>query len=264
MTTNLERFKKDLDRLIGQGQLLDMAIVKECAEKDFMKQLGSALPADKIEAFLKNIPDFKSTYEAWYSESLALLRQLLPDRVDNFISMYEKPKNRKHVLYGNYVIQDYMQGLTVGDRVGPDAAVPQYRQQLSILKAAAARFNSSLFEIKQLVQADLFDSELETARELQKHKFFRAAGAIAGVVLEKHLHQVCSDRGVKIAKKHPGINDLNEVLKSNSIVDIPQWRLISMLADIRNICDHNKQKEPTDTQVTDLIDGTEKILKTVV
>jgi hypothetical protein len=37
-----------------------------------------------------------------------------------------------------------------------------------------------------------------------------------------------------------------------------------MLADIRNICDHNKQKEPTDTQVTDLIDGTEKILKTVV
>jgi hypothetical protein len=57
---------------------------------------------------------------------------------------------------------------------------------------------------------------------------------------------------------------LNEPLKSNSIIDIPQRRLISMLADIRNICDHNKQKEPTDTQVTDLIDGTEKILKTVV
>jgi hypothetical protein len=114
MTTNLERFKKDLDRLIGQGQLLDMAIVKECAEKDFMKQLGSALPADKIEAFLKNIPDFKRTYEAWYSEALVLLRQLLPDRVDDFISMYQKPKNRKDILYGNYVIQDYMQGLILG------------------------------------------------------------------------------------------------------------------------------------------------------
>jgi hypothetical protein len=193
MSTNLERFKKDLDRLIAQGHLLDMAIVKESAEESFMKQVKAAMPAEKIKDFLKTIPDFKSTYEAWYSESLALIRQLLPDRVGNFISMYEKPKSRKDILYSNYVIQDYMQGLTVGTHVRPVAAVPQYRQQLSMLKAAIVRFNSSLFEIKQLVQADLFDSEIEVARELQKHKFFRAAGAIAGVILEKHLQQVCED-----------------------------------------------------------------------
>ena len=36
-----------------------------------------------------------------------------------------------------------------------------------------------------------------------------------------------------------------------------------MLADIRNLCDHNKAKEPTEQQVTDLIDGTHKVLKTV-
>ncbi len=36
-----------------------------------------------------------------------------------------------------------------------------------------------------------------------------------------------------------------------------------MLADIRNVCDHKKEKEPTEQQVTDLIDGTNKVLKTV-
>jgi hypothetical protein len=36
-----------------------------------------------------------------------------------------------------------------------------------------------------------------------------------------------------------------------------------MLADIRNACDHNKEKEPTAQQVADLIDGTDKILKTL-
>ena len=44
-----------------------------------------------------------------------------------------------------------------------------------------------MFDIRQLVQADLFDSELDAADELGKKKFTRAAGALAGVVLERHL-----------------------------------------------------------------------------
>jgi hypothetical protein len=68
-------------------------------------------------------------------------------------------------------------------------------------RAAERRFESSLFEIRQLVQADLFDSVLGYARELLKHKFLRAAGAIAGVVLEKHLRQVCFDHSIMITKK---------------------------------------------------------------
>ena len=113
-----------------------------------------------------------------------------------------------------------------------------------------------------IVQADLFDSELEAARELLKNKFVRAAGMIAGVVLEKHLRQVCDDHKVSISKKNPGIGDFNEVLKANSVIDVPQWRHISMPGDIRNVCGHNKDKEPTVDQVNDLIEGVTKIIKT--
>ena len=147
--------------------------------------------------------------------------------------------------------------------VDSSGALPQYRQQLAILKAAKNRFESSLFEIRQLVQADLFDSEIDAARELLKAKFLRPAGIIAGVALEKHLHQVCHDHEIKVAKKNPTISDLNELLKSNSVIEIPQWRHISMLADIRNLCAHNKESEPAAEQVKDLIDGTVKVMKTI-
>jgi hypothetical protein len=269
MAVNLERFRKDLDRLVAQGDLLEYSMIREIDEKNFLKQVNEQLGEENLAPFLKTLPHFKTTYEAWYSESLAVLRQLLPDRVANFIALYEKPKSRKSVEYGNYVIQDYMQGLRVTrgwDKevvVDSSGALPQYRQQLAILKAAKSRFESSLFEIRRLVQADLLDSEIDVANELLKANFVRPAGAIAGVVLEKHLRQVCDDHEIKIAKKNPGISDLNELLKSNSVIEIPQWRHVSLLADIRNLCTHSKAKDPTTEQVTDLIEGTIKILKTV-
>jgi hypothetical protein len=220
------------------------------------------------KAVIEKLPHFATEYEAWYSESIAVLRQLLPDRLAHFVSFYEKPKARKSVEYGNYVIQDFLQNLTVtrGDghkMVGPSAAIRQFQQQHAILKAAQARFKSSLFEIRQLVQADLFDTEIDAARELAKNNFLRAAGAVAGVVLERHLSQVCQDHGIQIRKKHPSIADFNDLLKTEGVIEIAQWRHVQMLGDIRNSCDHQKAAEPTAEQIEDLISGANKILKTL-
>ncbi|BCM26204.1 hypothetical protein [Methyloradius palustris] len=107
------------------------------------------------------------------------------------------------------------------------------------------------------------DSELDAARELLKHKFIRAAGAIAGVVLEKHLHEVCGAHNITLTKKNSTIADLNEALKNASVIETPQWRFHQHLADIRNLCDHNKKVEPSVDQVNDLIEGVSKVTKTV-
>jgi hypothetical protein len=134
---------------------------------------------------------------------------------------------------------------------------------LNILRSAKARFESSLFDIRQLVQADLFDSELEASKELAKKKFVRAAGALAGVVLERHLAQVCENHKVAISKKAPSIGDYNDALKAANVVDTPQWRFIQHLADVRNLCDHHKAEDPTQENIDDLIRGVEKIIKTL-
>jgi hypothetical protein len=91
----------------------------------------------------------------------------------------------------------------------------------------------------------------------------RAAGAIAGVVLEHHLTQVCANRALKVAKKHPGISVLNDTLKNGNVIGVPEWRGIQRLGDLRNLCDHPKGADPTPEQIEDLLDGVAKVTKTV-
>jgi hypothetical protein len=268
MATNIDRFKGDLGRLIETGKKLQLAIEYDCYPEEFRKAIDAQL-GKKADEYIKKLPSFKTTYQRWYSESIALLRQVLPDRLEDFVRHYEKPKPRKDITFENYRIEDYLQGLRVTRGwekekvVGPDAAIPHVTQQLAIVEAAAARFESTLFEVRQLVQADIFDSELESAEALNKYKFARAAGALSGVVLEGHLAQVCADHKLAIGKKNPGISDFNEKLKEADIITVPDWRFIQHLADIRNLCDHSRKPEPTVEQVADLITGVKKVIKTI-
>ena len=195
MMSNLDRYKKDLESLIATGQQLKMSINAECFPEQFETQVKKKLGA-KTERFIEALPSFGTTYQRWYSEAKALIRQLLPDRLADFVRYYEKPKPRKDITFENYRIEDFLRGVSVtsGYRkekvAGPEDAIPHFLQQPAILQAVQARFESSLFKIKQLVMADLFDSDLDAAKELAKKGFLRAAGAVAGVVLEKHLVQV--------------------------------------------------------------------------
>ena len=236
---------------------------------DETRKFYAKVHGDKASKMLKALPDFNSEYQAWYSEAKVLIRQLLPDRLADFVRHYEKPRPRKELNTESYRIEDYLQGLQ-GKRVnseevifGRDAAITHFEQQRAIVDSAASRFESSLFDIRQLVQADLLDSELDAARELSRNKFTRAAGALAGVVLERHLGQVCDNHTIKITKKNPTISDYNDTLKSDNVIDIPQWRSIQYLADIRNVCDHSKGADPTREQVNDLISGVAKVTKTI-
>ncbi|HYW40252.1 MAG TPA: hypothetical protein VE957_19260 [Terriglobales bacterium] len=266
MVSNLERYKKDVDSLVARGENLHNVIQAEC----FPEKIRNL--KRKVKDYVKTLPSFHDAYQPWYSEAKVLVKQLLPDRLSDFVRHYEKPTTRKDLNHSNYVIEDYLQGVSVtrgndfmGKEkvVGPDSAIPRFRQQLAILKSVSARFESSLFDIRQLEQADLFDSELDAAEELARKRFTRAAGALAGVVLERHLAQVCENHAVKITKKGPTISDLNDALKGANAIDIPQWRFVQHLGDIRNLCDHDKKAEPTPEQVSDLIAGVKKTIKTL-
>jgi hypothetical protein len=172
MLTNLDRFKKDLDSLITKGQRLRFAMQSECWPQHFEEWLKKELGYDDKAAkkVIDDLPSFPEAYQSWYSEAKALIRQLLPDRLSDFVRHYEKPKSRKDLTNESYRIEDYLQGLSANrgvDRiVGPDAAISHFRQQLAIVESVKVRLESSLFDIRQLVQADLFDSELDAAKEL--------------------------------------------------------------------------------------------------
>ena len=265
--TGKNRFERDLDSLINKGEVLGLSMRLDCYGKDFENQVFEKMEDDKKASYLKSLPDFKSVYQPWYSESLSLITQLLPDRVRDFTSYYEYPRARKEISAENYMIRDYLQGLSVtkigGKIVDGTAAIPEFDQQLSILKGVRSTLHSSLIDLKTVLQADLFDTEIESAGALAKAGYLRPAGAICGVVVEKHLRQICENHGLRIRKRHPTISDYNEILRIHSTVSVPQWRFVQHLADIRNICDHDRGREPRSEEIDDLLEGTIKILKTI-
>ena len=270
MSANIDRFKNDLEALDKLGDSLLLAFFLNESPEGFENQFRPYHKDDSAyKAFKKGLPNYKAEYQRWYSEALAVIRQLIPERIQDFTRLHDRPKTRKELSFENYTIEDALQGLQAvrsHDRtrvVGPDAAIPKFEQQLAILRSAKSRFASSLFDIRQTLQADIFDSELEAASHLLKRGFGRAAGAVAGVLIEKHLAEVSSTHSVPQKKKDPTIADLNESLKAAGVIEVPIWRFIQHLADIRNLCDHNKGKEPTGEQVRDLLDGVAKLIKTV-
>ena len=112
MTPNLEKYKKDLSALIALGGKLYMAIQCECYPEAFKKEIAKIWGSEAKDR-LEKLPSFEEAYQAWYSEAKALIRQVLPDRLSDFVRHYEKPKPRKDISYENYRIEDYLQGLMI-------------------------------------------------------------------------------------------------------------------------------------------------------
>lgn len=203
---NLQKYKDDYKKLKEYGVALQYGFLFEHKKHPNCKKVFNDLDGDKKEIAEKYA--FSKKYDAWYNESLRLIKQLMPERYDDFVSF--------------------------------------------------------LFNIKELLKADIFDSELDGAKELYKNGFYRAAGALCGVILEKHFAGVCASHNIKIKKATPGISDFNEMLKDERVIDNKTYLLIQRLGTIRNLCDHNKKQEPSKDDISDLICGTDKVLHEVL
>lgn len=234
--------------------------IKDLIEKGI--EMGKCLFRDKNTGKCEHLPEFVAQYEPWYTKSLSVIKQITPDRLQDFTMLYSNPK-RKNLTLSNYCISDAIKGTEdYFLNYGPWSASISIGQQLGMLKACLESFDSQVYNIQTILQADIFDSEIESAKYLVQKGFLRAAGAICGVVLEKHLAWVCKNHNIDIKKKTPHISDFNDALKDN-VYDVVEWRRIQHLGDIRNLCDHNKDREPTKMDLEDLISGTERVTKNI-
>ena len=238
--------------------------------KKTLEALSSEVPS-LVKACAKNddIPEFGRMYQSWYSRAVKVVELLVPDRVAEFRSYYLIDPKRKFE-YGTYCIQDYIKA--VGARMDDWEIKPLWDinatvalrivNQAHILESLAGRIDSVLADVKGHILAEIQDEELAVAHRLLKISL-RAAGAVAGVVLEGHLQRVATNHAITIVKKDPSIADLNDPLKDVGVYDIPTWRKIQHLGDIRNFCDHKKSREPTRDEVEELIAGVSSIVKTI-
>ncbi|MBM3941792.1 MAG: hypothetical protein FJ316_02490 [SAR202 cluster bacterium] len=259
------KLKRELAGLYQEG----VAIFFD-EDKNQQSTKGRKTKRSTAEPETQHVP-IHMRYQSWYSKALPVVRQLLPERYTEFQEQYKLDKRKeKQIDFLTYTVSDYLLGITVTrgyqkeEVVHPFTAfAAKFQNQLTILHSASDRIDSLLAEVESVLQSEMFRNELEAADDLLKKKHLRAAGALAGVALETHLVRVSINHSIKLAKKSPTISDINEALKTASVIDVPVWRHIQLLGDVRNLCVHGKEREPTYDEVVGLISGTKQIISTI-
>jgi len=245
MTSYVTEINKELDNLIKEGH-----------------RLLEILALENVD-----FAEFVMGYQLWYTKALNIVGALGPQRLDEF-TKYHRDDKRKAITYETYTLSDYVVGLRVTYTTGEEmfnhkaSVCGKFSQQVLIVQSLKESLASKLVNLRTVLEADLFDSELTSAAELRKKGHYRASGSLAGVVLEKHLKSICTRHNLKTGKSS-GISALNDVLKDNEVVDVPTWRLIQRLADLRNLCTHAKNREPKSDEIEELITSVDKVIKTV-
>ena len=278
---NQTKVKNEIEELLLQGQRLATAwkmqndIFSAGSERVYLsRRATSQLQREgkvsrntfsEEDRQLKDM-DICDIYQRWYSNALVVIRQLLPNRLEYFVGLYDYKEKRKEILLSNCRIADMLRGAefpAVDRTTVKEHAFKLFKQQLIILTSAKESFDSSVFEIKQVIQADLLDSEIDAARRLNKNGSACAAGAIAGVVLEKHLNAVVGSHELKVSKNSPGINDYAQKLKDEGVIDFQTCRFIQRLGNLRDLCYDTKGPAIKKEDVEELIVGVDRIIKTV-
>lgn len=113
-----------------------------------------------------------------------------------------------------------------------------------------------LKETRSLIQAEVFDSELEQAMALHKAGYKLSAAIVAGVVLETALRELCDREGIS----HGKLDKMNSYLAKAGTYNKLQQKRITALADIRNSAAHGKLSEFTDQDVLDMVRDVERFL----
>jgi hypothetical protein len=278
---------QELDRLVEDGDSIHLSVLirnwdnqeeKKKVEGQLKKQDAEARKKTKGKAEdgpptllvteLIKEDNFGSQYQRWYSKAMRVIEQLLPDRYQEFKELYRFDKRPKELDVTTYTVSDYIHGTVVSrggvKRFDPvNVGMGKMKDQIDILASARDRLDSILADIEGSLEATLLDDELATANELLKAKHVRSAGAVAGVALERHLKAVADNHGVSLGRKKPQIGSLNDALKEARVFDNPRWREVQRLGDIRNLCAHDGEREPKTEEVRELIESTERIIKTV-
>lgn len=87
MITNKEKYINDIDSLIKRGVILQRGLYNEL-RNEYEEAFNNLSDEDK-KLFLN--AKFKENYNAWYNESLALIKQLVPERLEDFSSFIGYP-----------------------------------------------------------------------------------------------------------------------------------------------------------------------------
>lgn len=153
---------------------------------------------------------------------------------------------------------EHFNSFVEAEKPGPYEENPVRLSRLrAVFLAAKEDFEGGyLSSVRNLVQAEVFSTELEQARELLAAGYRAPAAVICGVVLETNLRTLCEAHGVGMGKLDKMNADLAKAGQYNSLVQ----KRITALAAIRNSAAHGKHSEFDDKDVQSMIEEVERLV----
>lgn len=113
-----------------------------------------------------------------------------------------------------------------------------------------------LTSVRTLVQAELFNTELDQASELLTSGYKVPAAVVAGVVLETGLRELCSRNGIA----HGKLDKMNADLARATVYNLLQQKRITAIAQIRNDAAHGNPGQFNEADVKSMIADVERFL----
>lgn len=146
-----------------------------------------------------------------------------------------------------------------GNELGSELGLKTIRKLLAIFLAAKDDFEKGyIFNVRDMVQAEVFSSELDQASELLQYNYTSAAAVIAGTVLETRIRSLCDRLSIPQGK----LDKMNaDLVKKNAYNTIVQKK-ITALASIRNSAAHGKNDEFTRADVESMINDIKNFICT--
>ncbi len=139
---------------------------------------------------------------------------------------------------------------------------PQVQQAFGVLLAAKEDFDKdALFQVRSLVEAEVFEEFLSMAEQLSGAGYHQPAAVIAGCVLEDGLRKLCRRASIQLPER-PKLDWMNAQLAKSGTYNALTQKRVTVLADLRNKAAHGLwdefQQSDVDGMIRDVRDFMER------
>jgi hypothetical protein len=130
-----------------------------------------------------------------------------------------------------------------------------------ILRAARDDYeNGYLFDVRRLVEAEVFDDFLAQAEHLLSAGYFQPAAVVAGAVLEDGLRKLCVRHSIDLTAA-PKLDLMNAQLAKAGAYSVLVQKKITALADLRNRAAHGRWDMFNSGDVEDMIGSVRRFME---
>lgn len=153
---------------------------------------------------------------------------------------------------------EHFKSFVQAEEPGPYEGNPARLKRIrAVFLAAKEDFEGGyLSSVRHMIQAEVFSTEIEQARELLAAGYMVPAAVICGVILETNLRSLCEARDLGIGKLDKMNADLAKAGHYNSLI---QKRITSLTA-IRNSAAHGKTEDFNAADVKSMIEEVERLV----